>query len=181
MDTLKICMRLFWKCSDIFRKNYMKLNLVIFPSMFWIDGTYIVYSTPPTPLGWYSSNLVQLLWTLWWCACDFLEDYRHYLRNLHVVELSHFSSMFWINCIFRYQLITYTIINVLEQPGPFYSWIDFLKEEYKLDLSIEISNLLTFQLWWSSQKTFSPAYIPYVIMGSKPQKRHQYDKKKIVH
>jgi hypothetical protein len=83
---------------------------------------------PLTPLGWHSSNLVQLLWTHWRCAYDFLEDYRHYLKNLHVVELGHFFSMFWINCIYCHQLITFTImdkINVLEQPNPFYSWIDF--------------------------------------------------------
>jgi hypothetical protein len=34
-----------------------------------------------------------------------------YLKNLLVVEFSHFSSMFWINCIYRHQLITVTIMG----------------------------------------------------------------------
>jgi hypothetical protein len=32
--------------------------------------------------------------------------------HVHVVELSHFSSMFWINCIYLHQLITFTIMDI---------------------------------------------------------------------
>jgi hypothetical protein len=33
------------------------------------------------------------------------------LKNFHVVELNHFSSMLWINCICRHQLKTFTIMD----------------------------------------------------------------------
>jgi hypothetical protein len=36
---------------------------------------------------------------------------RTFFEKLHVVELSHFSSMFWINCIYRHQLITFIIMD----------------------------------------------------------------------
>ena len=36
---------------------------------------------------------------------------RTFSKNFHVVELSDFSSMFWINCIYRHQLITFTIMD----------------------------------------------------------------------
>jgi hypothetical protein len=41
------------------------------------------------------------------------------------LNLVIFSSIFWINKIYRHQLTTVTIMDVLEQPGPFYSRIDF--------------------------------------------------------
>jgi hypothetical protein len=102
---------IFWNLEVFghFSKNLHVGELSHFSSMFWIDGTYFVQSTLLTPLGWHSSNFVQLLWTHWRSACDFLEDYRHSLKKLHVIELSNFSSMFWINCIYCHQLITFTI------------------------------------------------------------------------
>jgi hypothetical protein len=38
------------------------------------------------------SNFVQLLSTHWQSACDFLEVFGHFLKNLHVVELSNFYA-----------------------------------------------------------------------------------------
>jgi hypothetical protein len=85
MDILKI-----WMCSDIFRKKKTNiyLNLVIFPACFVI-----------TPLGWHSSNLAQLLWTDWRCACDILEVFRHFSKNLIVVERTFFQN-FLNRCYF---------------------------------------------------------------------------------
>jgi hypothetical protein len=192
-----MCMWLFGSVRTFFKKNLHVIELSHFSSMFWIDHTYFVYSTPPMPFGWHSSSLAQLLWTHWrcacdflevfgqfsknlhvvglksffqhvlnrwhlhvlcvinsshifrltffkpctvvhWrCACDFLEDYRHYLKNLpvHIIELSHFSSMFWINCIYHHQLITFTIMDkCFRAAWPFYSWIDFRCVLGKTDL-----------------------------------------------
>jgi hypothetical protein len=47
-------------------------------------------------------------------SCDghieFLKVFGHFSKNLHTVEFSHFSSMFWVNCIYRHQL---TLCNQL--------------------------------------------------------------------
>jgi hypothetical protein len=83
-------------------------------------------SNPLTPSGWHSFKLAQLLWTHWRRACDFIEAFGHFSKHLHVVELSHISSMFWAHDIHRHQLTTVSIMEkVLEQSSPFYSWIDF--------------------------------------------------------
>jgi hypothetical protein len=47
------------------------------------------------------SNCVQLLWTHWRCACDFLEVFQHFLINFHVVE--HLS--FLQNVLNRWYLL----------------------------------------------------------------------------
>jgi hypothetical protein len=103
LDTLKMCMWAFWKFWGIFWKNLLVVELSHFSSMFWIDSTYFMQSTSLTPLGWHSSNFVPLIWTHWRCACNFLED----LKNLHVVELSHFPNI--LNKL--HLLITFIIMD----------------------------------------------------------------------
>jgi hypothetical protein len=67
------------------------------------------------------------------------------LKNLHVVELNHFSSMFWINCIYLHQLITFTIMDKCcraTRPFLFLNWF------WKVKMFSDIEFCITFQ--WSS-------------------------------
>jgi hypothetical protein len=60
----------------------------------WYLHCLINYSH--TSIGWHSAKSAHLLWTHRRCACYFLDMFGLFMKNWHVVELSHFSNMFWI-------------------------------------------------------------------------------------
>jgi hypothetical protein len=149
----------FWKYSDIFFEKFTcSWTWSFFQHVLNRRHLLYVINSSHTFRLTYSSNLVQLLWTHWRCACDFLEDYRHYLKNLHVVELNHFSSMFWINCIYCHQLITVTIMDkCLRATRPFL----FLNRFSALWLHILKWNLVCRFLIWISR--------PSCVLGTREQ------------
>jgi hypothetical protein len=82
-----------WKCLDIFRKKLHVAEFSQFPACF--------EKTARTSCNQLLSHLLaDISQTLHSCyghiedLHDFLEEFRHFLKNLHVIELSHFSSMF---------------------------------------------------------------------------------------
>jgi hypothetical protein len=112
----------FWKCSDFFRKFFQH----VFNGRQLLSEINSFHTFSLTLFKPYTVVMDTLRMCMWLLR----SVHRHYLKNLHEVRLSNFSSMFWIDDIQRHQLTTVSIwINILEQPGPFCSWIDFLKED----------------------------------------------------
>jgi hypothetical protein len=59
------------------------------------------------------------------------------LTTVHAVELSHFSSMFWINCIHRHQLI---MEKCFRATRPSLFWIDFIYIENMIKTKLDVAN-----------------------------------------
>jgi hypothetical protein len=143
----------FWEFLDIFRTIYMLLNVVIFSSMFWIDGTYDVLSTLKL-----CTFVIDTLTTSMWL----FGSVQTFVKTLHVIELCVF---------FRHALNRRYLLSVINSSHAFK--LTF----FRLCTAVNVMDTLKMCMWffWKCSDFFRKIYIQLnIVIFSACFQRKQY-------